>query len=79
MSCLSGDSTKVSENFWLWSGQVSLATPISRLVLHRQNVISILTGIFGLCQEIDIDKRAEKKFRQVFIGASAAAVESENK
>ena len=79
MSCFSGDSAKVSENFWLWSGQVSLAPPISRLVLHRQNAILILTGIFGLGQEMEIDKRAEKKFRQVFIGASAAAAGSENK
>ena len=79
LSCLSGDSAEDSENFWLWLSQVSLVTPISRLVLHRQKVILILTGIFGLCQEIEIDKKAEKKFRQGFVGASTAAVGSENK
>ena len=35
--------------------------------------------VLGLPQSIEIDYRLDKKFRQGFIGAPAAAVRSENK
>ena len=37
------------------------------------------TRVLGLPQSIEIDKRPDKKFRQRFTGAPAAAAGSENK
>lgn len=74
MSYFSGDSAKVSRKFLaLVRSGISCHTNLKAGSAQTKCDIDTHRD-FGLGQEMEIDKRAEKKFRQVFIGASAAAV-----
>ena len=62
--CTSFTSIMIFQNLWL--GIIS-------------GGLVILTRVLGLLQLIEIDYRPDKKFRQGFTGAPAAAGESGNK